>query len=197
MPQINLLPWRDELRKRREKEFIVTAVIAALLMGGVVLGVHLYNESRIAYQEQRNTFLETEIASLDKKIKEIEDLQRERDRLIARTQVIQSLQSGRPEIVHVFDELVTTLPEGVYYTKVEQKGRTLNLQGVAQSNARVASLMRALGSSKWFNNPALVEIKDGTEKDESIRLSSFNLNVQQASRKEKQADGEQKLASGG
>ena len=197
MPQINLLPWRDELRKRREKEFIVTAVIAALLMGGVVLGVHLYNESRIAYQEQRNQFLETEIASLDKKIKEIEELQRERDRLIARTQVIQSLQSGRPEIVHVFDELVTTLPEGVYYTKVEQKGRTLNLQGVAQSNARVASLMRELGESKWFENPRLVEIKDSTEKDEAIRLSAFNLNVKQAARQTKESEDEQKLASGG
>ena len=197
MPQINLLPWRDELRKRREKEFIITAVIAALLMGGVVLGVHLYNESRIAYQEQRNQFLEPEIASLDKKITEIEDLHKERDRLIARTQVIQSLQSGRPEIVHVFDELVTTLPEGVYYTKVAQKGRTLNLQGVAQSNARVASLMRSLDASKWFDSPSLVEIKDGTEKDEAIRLSSFNLNVKQAPREKKGPEGGQQLASGG
>ena len=121
MPHINLLPWRDDLRKRREKEFIVTAVIAALMMGGVVLGVHLYYESRIAYQNQRNTFIEAEISGLDKKIKEIENLKKERDRLIARTKVIQDLQAGRPEIVHVFDELVTTLPDGVYYTKVSQK----------------------------------------------------------------------------
>ncbi len=200
MPQINLLPWRDELRKRREKEFIITAVIAALMMGGVVLGVHLHYESRIAYQEQRNQFIEAEIASLDKKIKEIEDLKRERDSLIARTQVIQSLQSGRPEIVHVFDELVTTLPDGVYYTKVTQKGRTLNLQGVAQSNARVASLMRSLDASKWLESPSLVEIKDDTQKDASVRLSSFNLNVKQASRQKKegeQTEGDQKLASGG
>jgi type IV pilus assembly protein PilN len=185
MPQINLLPWRDELRKRREKEFIVTAVIAALMMGAVVLGVHLHYESRIAYQEQRNTFIETEIKALDKKIEEIANLKRERDRLIARTQVIQSLQSGRPEIVHVFDELVTTLPDGVYYTKVAQKGRGLNLQGIAQSNARVASLMRSLGSSKWFANPSLVEIKDDTDKAESVRTSSFILNVRQAARKTK------------
>ncbi|TFH43678.1 MAG: pilus assembly protein PilN, partial [Lysobacterales bacterium] len=88
MPHINLLPWRDELRKRREKEFIITAVIAALLMGGVVLGVHLHYESRIAYQDQRNTFIEAEITALDKKIEEIEDLKKERDRLIARTKVI-------------------------------------------------------------------------------------------------------------
>ena len=196
MPQINLLPWRDEQRKRRQKEFIVSAVMAALMMGGVVLAVHLHYESRIAYQEQRNSFIETEIASLDKKITEIEDLKKERDRLIARTQVIQNLQSGRPEIVHVFDELVTTLPDGVYYTKVTQKGRGLNLQGVAQSNARVASLMRSLDTSTWFENPSLVEIKDDsqTQKESPVRLSSFILNVNQASRKK---EGEEKKAAEG
>ena len=183
MPQINLLPWRDELRKRREKEFIITAVIAALLMGAVVLGVHLHYESRIAYQNQRNTFIETEITALDKKIKEIENLKKERDRLIARTQVIQDLQAGRPEIVHVFDELVTTLPDGVYYTKVAQKGRGLNLHGVAQSNARVSSLMRSLDSSTWFENPSLVEITADLQKDRAIRLSKFKLNVSQATKK--------------
>ncbi len=183
MPKINLLPWRDELRKRREKEFIVTAVIAALMMGGVVLGVHLHYESRIAYQNQRNTFIETEISALDKKIKEIENLKKERDRLIARTKVIQDLQAGRPEIVHVFDELVTTLPDGVYYTKVAQKGRGLNLHGVAQSNARVSSLMRSLSTSTWFENPSLVEITADLQKKRAVRLSKFKLNVSQATKK--------------
>ena len=190
MPHINLVPWRDELKKRREKEFIITAVIAALLMGGVVLGVHLHYESRIAYQNQRNQFIETEIAALDKKIKEIEDLKKERDRLIARTKVIQDLQAGRPEIVHVFDELVTTLPDGVYYTKVTQKGRSLNLQGVAQSNARVSSLMRSLDTSTWFTNPTLIEIKADPQKDTTVRLSTFSLNVSQATPK-KEGEGEQ------
>ena len=183
MPKINLLPWRDELRKRREKEFIVTAVIAALMMGGVVLGVHLHYESRIAYQNQRNTFIETEISALDKKIKEIENLKKERDRLIARTKVIQDLQAGRPEIVHVFDELVITLPDGVYYTKVAQKGRGLNLHGVAQSNARVSSLMRSLSTSTWFENPSLVEITADLQKKRAVRLSKFKLNVSQATKK--------------
>jgi type IV pilus assembly protein PilN len=194
MPHINLLPWRDELRKRREKEFIVTAVIAALMMGGVVLGVHLHYESRIAYQNQRNTFIETEISALDKKIKEIENLKKERDRLIARTKVIQDLQAGRPEIVHVFDELVTTLPDGVYYTKVAQKGRGLNLHGVAQSNARVSSLMRSLSTSTWFENPSLVEITADREKDRAVRLSKFNLNVSQTTKKNRD---ENKEGSGG
>lgn len=194
MPHINLLPWRDELRKRREKEFIITAVIAALMMGGVVLGVHLHYESRIAYQNQRNFFIETEISTLDKKIKEIDNLKKERDSLIARTKVIQDLQAGRPEIVHVFDELVTTLPDGVYYTKVAQKGRALNLHGVAQSNARVSSLMRSLNTSTWFENPSLVEITADLHKDTSVRLSKFNLNVSQA-KKKKQDEGQE--GSGG
>ena len=194
MAHINLLPWRDELRKRREKEFIITAVIAALLMGGVVLGVHLHYESRIAYQNQRNTFIETEIAALDKQIKEIENLKKERDRLIARTKVIQNLQAGRPEIVHVFDELVTTLPDGVYYTKVVQKGRSLNLEGVAQSNARVSSLMRSLDASTWFENPSLVEIKADPQKDTSLRFSTFNLNISQLTKKK---EGEEQEGSGG
>jgi type IV pilus assembly protein PilN len=196
MPEINLLPWRDELRKRREKEFIVTAVIAALMMGAVVLGVHLHYESRIAYQEQRNKFIEVEIAALDKRIAEIAELKKERDRLIARTQVIQSLQSGRPEIVHVFDELVTTLPDGVYYTKVAQKGRGLKLQGIAQSNARVASLMRSLDASKWFTNPALVEIKDDTDKNEAVRTSFFILDIKQAPREKKKEPQQQAKAGG-
>lgn len=183
MPHINLLPWRDELRKRREKEFIITAVIAALMMGGVVLGVHLHYESRIAYQDQRNAFIETEISALDKKIKEIENLKKERDRLIARTKVIQDLQAGRPEIVHVFDELVTTLPDGVYYTKVAQKGRGLNLKGVAQSNARVSSLMRSLNTSTWFENSELVEITTNPDKETAVRLSEFILKVGQAQQK--------------
>ncbi len=189
MPHINLLPWRDELRKRREKEFIITAVIAALMMGGVVLGVHLHYESRIAYQNQRNSFIDTEIAALDKKIKEIEDLKKERDRLIARTKVIENLQAGRPEIVHVFDELVTTLPDGVYYTRVAQKGRALKLNGVAQSNARVSSLMRNLDRSTWFENPSLVEIIADARKETSVRLSKFSLNVSQTTQKKEGAGG--------
>jgi len=194
MPHINLLPWRDDLRKRREKEFIITAVIAALMMGGVVLGVHLHYESRIAYQNQRNTFIDAEISALDKKIKEIEDLKKERDSLIARTKVIQDLQAGRPEIVHVFDELVTTLPDGVYYTKVSQKGRRLDLTGVAQSNARVSSLMRSLNTSTWFDNPELVEITTSEQKTTAVRLSKFILKV--GREKQKKAN-EEETGSGG
>jgi type IV pilus assembly protein PilN len=194
MPHINLLPWRDELRKRREKEFIATALMAALLMGGVVFGVHLHYQSRIEYQTERNAYMEKEIALLNEKIEEIKELTRERDRLIARTKVIQELQSGRPEVVHMFDEIVTTLPEGVYYTRINQSGRGLNLNGIAQSNARVSSLMRSLDGSSFFENPTLVEIKADNKSESSIRLSDFNLNIKQATQKK---EGEEEAETGG
>jgi type IV pilus assembly protein PilN len=187
MPHINLLPWRDELRKRREKEFIVTAVAAAVLMGAVVFGVHLHYNGLIDHQNTRNQLLETEIAALNKKIEEIQELQKERDRLIARTKVIQELQAGRPEIVHVFEEIVRTLPDGVYYTKIAQNGRKLSLQGVAQSNARVSSLMRSLEASAYFQDPRLEVITTGGEKGKNdgtgVRLSEFKLDVNQAAQK--------------
>ena len=191
MPHINLLPWRDELRKRREKEFIITAVAAAVLMGAVVFGVHLHYTGLITHQNARNQFLETEIAALNKKIEEIQELQKERDRLIARTKVIQELQSGRPEIVHVFEEIVNTIPDGVYYTKIAQNGRSLSLEGIAQSNARVSSLMRRLEGSDYFQNPKLLEIKaDPKGDDTGVRLSSFSLNIHQAAKQQQKADGD-------
>lgn len=192
MPHINLLPWREELRKRRQKEFGVIALVAMVLMGGVVLGVHVFFQQRIDHQERRNDFLKQQIASLDKKIKEIRDLEREKERLLARMDIIQQLQSSRPEIVHVMDTLVNTLPEGVFYTEVTQKGLGFNLKGTAQSNARVSSLMRALEGSEWFENPNLVQIKANTQKiseTTSIKLSDFNLTITQSQQKKPDAEG--------
>lgn len=197
MPHINLLPWREDLRKRRNKEFGVLALITILLMGGVVFGVDWHFKQRIAFQTERNVFLETQIAALDKKIKEIQDLDREKERLLARMRIIQQLQSSRPEIVHVVDSIVKTLPEGVFYTAIKQTGRAINLIGVAQSNARVSSLMRQLDSSEWFENPNLIEIKAinqpataGTTSD--IKLSNFNLNVTQSQKKKAEDEAEGK-----
>ena len=183
MPQINLLPWREELRRRRQKEFGALSVIAVLAMGGVVFAVHLYFQGLIGYQQARNAYLESEIVNLNKKIKQIKDLEAEKERLLARMQIIQELQSSRPEVVHLMDSLVTTLPEGVYYTNVTQKDRLLTLQGIAQSNARVSSLMRRLDGSEWMNNPALVEIKrEKPTEGQEVRLSSFNLKINQTDR---------------
>lgn len=183
MPHINLLPWREELRQRRNKEFGVTAGIGVLVMAAVIGVVHLHFKSRILHQNDRNGFLEANIQTLDKRIKEIQQLDDEKERLLARMQIIQRLQSSRPEVVHLFDELVETLPEGVYYTRIQQRGRVLNIHGIAQSNARVSSLMRQLESSDWLENPTLLEIKADVKKasagDQGIRLSNFQLNVSQ------------------
>jgi len=186
MPHINLLPWREELRLRKQKEFGALAAVAVVVMACVVGGVHLYFQGLIDYQSSRNAYLETEIGRLDKKIAEIKDLELEKERLLARMRIIEQLQSSRPEIVHLMDELVDKLPEGVYYTSVEQKGRALNLKGVAQSNARVSSLMRKLDGSTWLEEPALVEIKREKAKDaiDEVRLSAFDLNITQTVQKQ-------------
>jgi type IV pilus assembly protein PilN len=158
-------------------------------MGGVVAGVDWHFKQRIEFQTQRNVFLETQIAALDKKIKEIQDLDREKERLLARMRIIQQLQSSRPEIVHVIDSIVKTLPEGVFYTAIKQTGRAINMIGIAQSNARVSSLMRQLDSSEWFENPNLIEIKAISQPTAAgsattaIKLSNFNLNVTQSQKK--------------
>ena len=180
MPQINLLPWREELRSRRKKEFAVTAGIAVLATLGIVGLVHLQYDHWIEHQNDRNRYLESEISKLNKAIQQIKDLDEEKQRLLARMEIIQQLQDSRPEIVHVMDELVTTIPDGVFFNKITQKGRTLTLNGMAQSNARVSSLMRNLEASDWFENPELVEIKANRGRDEFLRLSAFSLRISQA-----------------
>ena len=149
------------------------------------------SQSKIEFQNERNAFLERHIASLKEKIKEISELKAEKDRLLARTEKIQDLQSGRPDIVHLMDEVVATLPDGVYYTGVTQKGENLTVTGIAQSNARVSRLMRQMDDSQWMNGPDLVEIKADkgkNAKDEAIKSSVFQLRVKQT--KTKKAGGE-------
>ncbi len=195
MPHINLLPWREELRKQRQQEFAIMAVFAMAVMGVVVFGVYLYLQQLTDNQLDRNTFLEQQIVSLDKKIAEIKNLDREKERLLARMNIIQKLQSSRPEIVHMVDALVQTLPEGVYYKKITQKANKLSMEGDAQSNARVSSLMRNLESSEWFENPNLVQIKATTVKSNlgtETRLSSFKLTVTLSQQKKKAVDAEAK-----
>tara|TARA_Y100000588_G_C13873303_1_gene761235 strand:- start:109 stop:684 length:576 start_codon:yes stop_codon:yes gene_type:complete len=187
MPRINLLPWREELRKQRNKEFTITCIVVALMALAAIGGVHYSFNQQINFQNNRNQFLETEIAQLDKKIKEIKELDAEKEALIARMQIIQQLQSSRPEIVHLFDEFVTTLPEGIFYNKVVQKGREITLTGVAQSNARVSSLMRNFEASLWLEQPSLVEIRRETKQSseqEILRLSNFSVSVKQILQKQ-------------
>ncbi|MGI9333474.1 MAG: PilN domain-containing protein [Gammaproteobacteria bacterium] len=180
MPTINLLPWRDELRARRQKDFGMLAVVVALLMAGVVAAVHLAVQSRIDHHQARNDYLLAEIAKLDKQIAEIKNLEKERARLIDRSEKIQQLQFGRPDIVHLMDELVAALPSGTHYTSIVQQQTQLTLVGKAQSNARVTALMRNLEASPWLENPRLRQITtEAVPGISDLRMSSFTLSIDQ------------------
>ncbi len=190
MAHINLLPWRAELRKQRQKEFGVIVVVAVLLMGGVIGAVHLQIQAMIQYQESRNDRLDQEIAALDRKIKEIKDLEKEKESLIARMRIVEQLQTSRPEVVHLLDELAKAVPEGIYLTQVDQQGRAITIDGFAQSNARVSSFMRALDGAERLDAPDLVRIEAVKKGQDAggMRLSEFSLKVKQAKPQEEEAE---------
>jgi type IV pilus assembly protein PilN len=155
MPRINLLPWREAERKRRRQEFGI-GVLAAIILA-VVIGLMFswQMQAAIDAQDERNQRLKTEIQKLDKQIEEINSLDQQKQQLIARMEVIQQLQHSRPEAVHLMDQLVRTLPEGVYLTSVKQTGRRIQLKGIAQSSTRVSAYMRNIESSEWLQDPVL------------------------------------------
>lgn len=178
MARINLLPWRDARRKQKQVEFFTLLGVAAAITLAVWYGFHFYYTQKIDYQQNtRNQFLEQQIARVDDRIKEIEALEQEKERLLARMRAIEQLQTNRPLIVRLFDELVRSLPEGVSVTRVEQKGSNITINGAAQSNARVSSFMRNLESSDWLQNPQLDIIQAQTA--EGLRISNFTLRFDQ------------------
>lgn len=181
MIRINLLPWRETERARSKRTFIANAVAAVAITGLLGLAVHLYIASLITYQDERNAFLMQAIKQLDQQIKEIKDLEDTKARLIARMSVIQQLQGSRPEAVHLMDEIVNTVPYGVYLTNVQQSVRTVAMKGRAQSNARVSGLMRNIEASEWVETPTLtvVENKERT----STGLNHFEVKLQQKASK--------------
>lgn len=172
--RINLLPHREERRKRARQHFMVMAVIAAAVGLGIIAMVHVFYAGRIATQAERNEFLKKETAKLDKEIDEIKALKEEINQLIARKTAIEALQGDRAQTVYLLDQLVRQMPEGVYLKTVRQKGLGVNVTGYAQSNARVSTLMKNIESSKWLQSPALVEIKAGVV--DKKRVSEFQLN---------------------
>lgn len=178
MARINLLPWRDDLRKEQRRQFFVVLGGSAILALMVVGYVHLHINGMIETQESRNSYLQGQIKDVESKIKEIDNLERQRQQLLARMRVIEQLQSDRSVIVHLFEELTKAVPEGLYLVNVKQSGRTLTIQGMAQSNARVSTLMRNLDASPWFENPVLEIIQSDNKKDRGSR--SFTMRVTQA-----------------
>ena len=178
MTRINLLPWREDLRKQRQQRFLMTMLFSLLVAAAVMFGWRLLVTSQIDYQKQRNEFLRAEIRKVDELLKEIEELDKVKARILARMQVIQDLQARRPEAVHLMDELVTTMPEGVHLDSITQNGQKVSLNGRAQSNARVSALMRNAEASPWLENPNLQIVQNKGE-DKDATLSEFALQIQQ------------------
>ncbi len=178
MPRINLLPWREEQRKERKLAFMVALGVSALAAGVVTFSIYLMFGSMIDSQERRNEQLRTEIKRLDKQIEEINNLESAKQKFIARMEIIEKLQRSRPEIVHVFDEIVRTLPDGVYLTGVKQTDKKLKFEGVAQSSTRVSTFMRNIDGSEWLRNPELEVVQ--TTKDKGPG-SNFTLYADQVS----------------
>ncbi|TLY74720.1 MAG: PilN domain-containing protein [Gammaproteobacteria bacterium] len=174
MPRINLLPWREGERKERKLAFLVALGVAALAAGVTAFAAYLLYGSMIESQEHRNAQLRTEIKTLDKQIEEINNLEVSKQKFIARMEIIEKLQRSRPEIVHVFDEIVRTLPEGVYLTGVKQTEKRLRFDGVAQSSTRVSSFMRNIDGSQWLRNPELevVQTAKGPTPGSSFTLTA-------------------------
>ena len=179
MPRINLLPWRADLRQRRKKEFLVALAGSLVVAMGVAYLYKLTVQGQTSAQQGRNGILRQEIADLDKQIAEITTLESQRERLEARIQVITQLQRSRPEVVHLFDELVNAVPEGVHFTEVVQQGTRIEVQGNAQSSTRVSALMRNIDDSQWLRAPGLEGVDFVTTGSE--RAAKFKVFAQQVS----------------
>ena len=193
MAKINLLPWREELRKQKQREFIIMASGGAIVAALIVLLAHFHINGLIENQNQRNAFLKSQITLLDERIGRINELEKMKADLLARMNVIQELQRSRPESVHLMDELVRTLPDGVYLNSFTQRGRSLAMTGVAQSNARVSDYMRNIDASEWLTAPHLDQIK--TTEVNRTRVANFSLRASQ--KKHKPKDEETSQSGGG
>jgi type IV pilus assembly protein PilN len=176
MAHINLLPWREERRQERQQQFYI-ALVAGLIFAAIVLyAVVAYADSLIDEQNQRNAFLQQEITKLDKKIREISELEKQRERLLARMQVIQELQESRPKVVKVFDSLAKIIPEGTNLNLLTRQGNKLTFDGVAQSNARVSVFMTAIDANEEYGESRLKVIKKTSRSDDAIRNFTVEVN---------------------
>jgi type IV pilus assembly protein PilN len=176
MIRINLLPHREQRRQARQRQFVSLSIGLAVLGIMVVIVVHGIFVAQIENQESRNQLLKTEIGKLDEQIKEIDKLREQTQALLARKQIVETLQSNRTEAVHALDQLVRQLPDGLYLRSVKQNGAKVTLVGYAQSNARVSTLMRNIESSPWLGSPELVEIKSVAL--DKQKVNEFTLNLQ-------------------
>jgi type IV pilus assembly protein PilN len=187
MPRINLLPWREEERKKRQRDFgvaLAAGVVAAI--GTILLTMFAFSQM-ISNQEARNDRLTNEIAELQEKITEIDGLERQKERLLARMEIIEELQKSRPEIVHLFDEVARRLPEGVYLTGLKQTGSRVEVRGVAQSSTRVSALMRQIDASEWMNEPEVDRVE--TTQSGASRQANFVVYLKQVHKTDEEFEG--------
>ncbi|MEQ1544601.1 PilN domain-containing protein [Methyloglobulus sp.] len=190
MAKINLLPWREELRQQKKKEFISLAGLAALITLLALGLVHFYIDGLKEHQEQRNKLLQDEIVGLDVKIVEVKSIGERKSKLLSKIDLVQRLQESRPEIVHLFDEIPRATPDGVFLTKFAQTGANLTFEGKTQSNARVSAFMRAVETSPWLQSPKLDVIKS-QDKANGEQNSEFIL---RATLGKKKAETEKEVA---
>ncbi|MFK7863696.1 MAG: PilN domain-containing protein [Pseudohongiellaceae bacterium] len=178
MAHINLLPWRERLREERRREFLNVLVGIVIIAGGLVLLVDRYFVAEISTQTARNNFIRAEISILDERVAEITALRQQKEDIRARMNVITDLQGTRPLIVRMFDELVKTLPDGVYYKSLERAGETIAIEGVSESNSRITELLRNLEGSDWFREPDLSDISAADAAANSLTEAfTFSLQV--------------------
>lgn len=181
MAHINLLPWREQLREERRREFIVLLLGVIIIAAGIIFLADRSFRNDMAYQRSRNAFISQQMLVLDARIAEINQLRRQKEQINARMMVIQDLQGSRPLIVRIFDELVRALPAGVYYNSLQRRGDILEISGIAESNNRVSELMRRLDDSRWFSNPNLQQISAAnaaaTEAEGSANAFSLTLTL--------------------
>lgn len=182
MPQINLLPWREELREKHNKQFVKEMIGTLIVATGIAFLVLTLVNSLADEQNNRNALLTKEIAVLDQQIKEISTLEEEREKLLARIQIIQKLQESRPKVVKVLDAIARTVPDGVYLEKVTRKGRSITFDGVAQSNARVSVFMRQLDENQEFEDGATINVVKRTSTNDNA-ISKFTLSVKESGSK--------------
>ncbi|MGA9852895.1 MAG: PilN domain-containing protein [Gammaproteobacteria bacterium] len=193
MPSINLLPWREERRKLRQQTFNLRLVLAAIVGVFILFVMWWVLSGAISNQNARNAFLTDQIKQMDAQIAQIKDLQQTKARLLARMQIIEQLQQSRPTEVHLFDQLVKTVPPGVYLTQVTQKGDQVQIQGVAESSARVSTYMRNIDASPWMGDPNLQVVQKDSKIDFGVRAQQFNVTAKVIDK----ADAAQNQESGG
>lgn len=183
MIKINLLPWREELRKEKQQAFNNALAIAMMCTGIVFAGVHFYISDLQDYQARRNQFLQTEITVLDKQLADIKNIEEKKSRLINKITVIHNLQRSRPETVHLFNEIPHATPDGLFMTKLTRVGRDLTFEGKSQSNALISAFMSAIEQSPWLQTPSLDVIQSdklsATKSASGEQLNDFTLRTKQ------------------